>query len=117
MNIRIETHFRPDVALVSLRGGLSARYAEDLEASVRTAMSQARVLLLDLSQLELIDSTGLGALIRCLRACLAARVRLCLVSLQSGPRMVLELTRTEQLFDIFDSLEGALEATQEVMAA
>ncbi len=109
MEIQIKPQFTPDSALIKLSGKLSARSADQLEDSFRPLLVQHRHLMIECSDLSLIDSTGLGALVRCLRAALSANSRLSLVALQKGPRMVLELTRTHQIFDIYDSVTGALQ--------
>lgn len=109
MEIQISPNFAPESALLRLKGALSARYAETLEETVRTLLVHHRHLIFDCSELNLLDSTGLGALVRCLRAVASGRGRLSLVNLQHGPRMVLELTRTNQLFDIYDNVAGALQ--------
>jgi anti-sigma B factor antagonist len=108
MKIQINTQSFSGVAVISLSGALTAEYADSIEQAVKTALGQSRVLILDCEQLDLLDSTGLGALIRCLRASLAARSRLCLANVKTTPRMVFQLTRTHQLFDIYDSVTGAL---------
>ena len=108
MNMTINTHSFAGTAVIKLDGALTAEYAESLEQIVRTGLSLARVVVLDCDKLDLLDSNGLGALIRCLRASLAAHSRLCLVDIKAAPRMVLQLTRTHQLFDIYDSVAGAL---------
>ncbi|MGV3526676.1 MAG: STAS domain-containing protein [Candidatus Sericytochromatia bacterium] len=108
MDIQVNLHPGSNVPIVSLQGALTARAGESLEQAVRGLLPQQRLVLLDCRELTLLDSTGLGALIRCLRFALAQNCALALVDLRSAPRMVLELTRTHQLFDIYDSVDGAL---------
>ncbi|PIQ24159.1 anti-sigma factor antagonist [bacterium (Candidatus Blackallbacteria) CG17_big_fil_post_rev_8_21_14_2_50_48_46] len=108
MKITVNTQSHPGSAVLSLKGTLTADYTQDLENAVANALKTARALVLDFEELNLLDSTGLGALIRCLRMSLAARSSIYLANVKSGPRMVLQLTRTHRLFDIYDSVDAAI---------
>lgn len=93
---------------VYLEGNLTAATHRAFEKRFEAALTLAPVVLLDMHEVKLLDSTGLGALIRCLRLSVNKQSRLLLIGLQPSPRMVLELTRTEQLFDIYPTQAAAL---------
>lgn len=65
-------------------------------------------LILDCSELSYIDSTGLGALLSCLRKAVAKGGDMRLSALLPAVFMVFELTRVETVFRIYDSLAQAL---------
>lgn len=58
-----------------------------------------RILILDCKELQSLDYQGLKAMMRCLRKSLENGCQLYLQALSSGPRMILEITRTLQLFN------------------
>ncbi|MCA0921456.1 STAS domain-containing protein [Pseudooceanicola nanhaiensis] len=63
--------------------------------------------LLDLSQVDFIDSSGLGAIVGVMK-CLAPERRLDLASLQPNVERVFRLTRMDSVFIIYPSREEAL---------
>jgi anti-sigma B factor antagonist len=105
----IEVEYMPQLnrATLYLEGNFTAATHRQFEKSFEQVLSQAPVILLDLSEVKILDSTGLGALIRCLKLSLNVKARLILTGVQPSPRMVLELTRTDQLFEIYDSQTAA----------
>lgn len=118
MQIQINNHQYPDLTVLKLAGVLTAVYAEHLEECYRTVLRNSRHIVIDCQKLEQLDSTGLGALIRCLRATLSAQSQMSLIHVQGAPKMALEVTRTHQLFDIYDSIQSVLNASApEVLAA
>lgn len=64
-------------------------------------------IVIDLSKTEFIDSSGLGALVICYRACQAANIAMVLRGVREQVRMVLELTDLEQLFTFEPAPEDA----------
>ena len=65
-------------------------------------------LILDCSKLSYIDSTGLGALLSCLRKAVAKGGDMRLFALLPAVFMVFELTRVQTVFRIYESLAQAL---------
>jgi anti-anti-sigma factor len=57
-----------------------------------------QTIIIDLSQTNFIDSSGLGALVICYRACHGKGIAMVLRGVQEQVRMVLELTDLDQLF-------------------
>lgn len=72
-----------------------------LEAAMKILLNtETTTLLLDLSKVKFIDSAGLGALVKVLKATESAGKRLTLCGLRSQVSMLLKLTRMETLFEI-----------------
>jgi anti-sigma B factor antagonist len=69
---------------------------------------QDRVVL-DLSDVPYIDSSGIASLVEGLQAAKAKQARFILVGLNEGPRHVLELTKLLNVFEIAPSEEEALQ--------
>lgn len=65
--------------------------------------------MLDLSQIEFIDSSGLGAIVSILKS-RPSTMTMTLVGLSSGVERVFRLTRMDRVFDIQPTVKEALQA-------
>lgn len=65
------------------------------------------LIVLDLSRVEFIDSSGLGAIVASMKH-LGGRRKLALAGLTPTVARVFELTRMDTVFKIFPTLDGAL---------
>ena len=66
----------------------------------------------DLSRLEFIDSSGLGALLSCLRQIQARDGDLKLCGMAQPVRALFELVRMHRIFHLFDTQAAAIRAFQ-----
>ncbi|MBE9157841.1 anti-sigma factor antagonist [Nodosilinea sp. LEGE 06152] len=100
------------VCVVGVPSTLTVVEAVEFEKQVKHhCLSQPvpESIIIDLSQTEFIDSSGLGALVICYRTCKAKGVEMVLRGVQEQVRMVLALTDLEQLFT-FEAVSGEPEA-------
>ena len=65
---------------------------------------------IDMEQVEFMDSAGLGTLIAVLKQVTERGGDLKIAALQKKPRMVFEITRAYKVFEIFENIEDALNA-------
>lgn len=65
-------------------------------------------ILLDLSAVEFIDSSGLGAIVSCLKNIGMAGKKLSICSLQETTLSMFKLTRMDKVFVIYDDEDSAL---------
>ncbi len=65
-------------------------------------------IVLDLSAVTFLDSTGLGVLITCLKRCRSAEGDLVLVTAQPNVLKVLEITGLNDVFHVHDSVDDAI---------
>ena len=100
MFISITATEDPETVCMYMEGKLNASTQEAFEGKFQEALQRAQMILFDFSAVEQIDSAGLGTLIRCFHEGLTAKVRLVLLHLQSQPGSVIELTKTEQVFEL-----------------
>jgi anti-sigma B factor antagonist len=63
---------------------------------------------IDLKQVDFMDSAGLGTLIAVLKRITEAGGDMKIACLQKKPRMVFEITRAYKVFEIYDSVDEAL---------
>jgi len=67
-------------------------------------------LLIDLGEVDFIDSSGLGTLVSCLNSLKKAGGKLKICDIQENPRQVFEMTRLDRVFEIFYGRDEALES-------
>lgn len=71
-------------------------------------------LIMDLSTVEYVDSTGLGAILLAHRQLSEHEIPLVLVGLQDSVLSLLRLSQLIDLFDVFDTVDEALEEMSEI---
>lgn len=98
------------VAVIRCHGPIVLGELEALRDAARSAIKQSGRLILDLADVKFIDSTGLGMLAV---LCVSARKQsgdVKLVAPCPEIREVLEITMLGRIFEVFPSVEAALEA-------
>lgn len=100
---------KPDDGYVEVQvdGRLVASCAEEVQAALDKALETSVNLLVDLSKMTHIDSSGLGVLVRALQKSRAAGGTVRLACLQPHPRIVFDITKVYRVFEIYDTLEEA----------
>jgi anti-sigma B factor antagonist len=94
---------------VRLRGRLDAQSATSLKELWRNYDEQGQHnILLDLHQVEFIDSIGISTLVSGLKQFRARGGDLRLIGLQPSARAVFELMMLDRVFEIFETPEEAL---------
>ena len=105
---------RPDVVLLAVDGELDTltapRLAEDLDAALATALADGAALVVDLSDVMFLASSGLAVLVDGARQAGAAARRLHLVTASRVVSRPLEVTGADTLFDIHPDVASALAA-------
>lgn len=98
------------VTVVDISGRLDAEHAELLKTEFRKLLQPNAKMVFNLKDLEYLDSTGLGAIVFCLKNCNERGCKLKLANLGEKPRMIFEITRAYRIFDIYDDLDQAVAA-------
>jgi len=112
--LEIKVSEQKKATIVSLAGSADMREAEVLDTQLEKEFSLGRYnLVMDLSKLEFMSSMGLGSLIRAHIRCRAKKGRLSLVNPQPAVLKVIQTTRLNELFNIYGTLEEALEVSKE----
>ena len=89
---------------------LDASNAGEFKRDVAPLLEANTKLVLDLSRLRFVDSSGLGAFISCLRKLNAKGGELKLCGMSKQVRAVFELVRMHRVFDICSTREEAVRA-------
>jgi len=86
---------------VEICGRLDGATAAETKAGLHSLIASGRFrLVLNLRDLEFVDSAGLGVLVGCLRRCVAMGGDLYLTEVPELIRSVLELTRLTRVFQV-----------------
>ena len=95
--------------VISLDGTLNARSADQVKDAFRQAVGEGiRKVVLDLSSVPFIDSSGLAALVSGLKTLNEKNGSLKLASLQSQADLLFKLTMFDKVFEIFTDVDAAL---------
>lgn len=97
-----------DVCVISPEGRLDALNANRFRHHFQDLAKESRDFVVDLEEIEFIDSTGLGALVACLKTAAESGGNVKIANLQQKTRMVFEITRAYKIFDIFDDVDTAV---------
>jgi anti-sigma B factor antagonist len=110
MNLKTETHGKIQVIIIH-EERLDAHNSEMLKTEVNRIFNQGtHELLIDLKDVRFIDSSGLGVLVSGFKNASTHQGSLKLCSLQSQVKSMFELTRLHRVFDIFPSVDEALDS-------
>ena len=105
---RIEVRTLPEAAIVTVRGDVDIDLADALRASLAEAIARRRRVVLTFAEVAVIDSVGLGVLVRAHRDARRLGGALCLVAASHFIITVLHAVRLDAIFPLFDDCEQAL---------
>jgi anti-sigma B factor antagonist len=106
LNGRIEGN---DVLVIDLReDNLDASNVREFRDVVQSLMQERTRVVLDLSGVKFVDSSGLGALISCLRQLNSRRGDFRLCEMSRTVRALFELMRMHRVFNIHDTRADAV---------
>ncbi|MFQ5650532.1 MAG: STAS domain-containing protein [bacterium] len=108
--IKIKEKMVGDVAICTIEGKLSGIEGKgQIQERIRELMGKdITKIILDLSKVSWIDSTGLGELIASLSSIKKKDGNMVLTNLQAPVQSLLKMTNLTQIFDAFEGVEDAL---------
>lgn len=86
---------------------LDASNSKEFKDSMTPVLAMADKFVFDLSCLTFIDSSGLGAILSCLRTVSTRKAQIKICNLGKSVRIVFELVNMHKVFDVFNSVEEA----------
>lgn len=89
---------------------LDASNTGEFKRDITPVLQANTKLVLDLSRLRFVDSSGLGAILSCLRQLSAKSGDLKLCGMSKQVRALFELVRMHRIFDIYDTQDEAVGA-------
>jgi anti-sigma B factor antagonist len=98
-----------DVLVIALHeDNLDASNVREFKDAVQSMIHERTRVVLDMSDVKFVDSSGLGALISCLRLLNSSRGDFKLCAMSKTVRALFELMRMHRVFNIYDSREDAV---------
>ncbi len=110
MSLDISRREKEGITILDLKGPLTAGAgAATLRETLRSRLGEEhKQLILNLAEVEYIDSTGLGAMVMCFTGSRKAGGRLVLLNLNRRHLELLVLTKLSTVFEIFDDEQQAV---------
>jgi anti-sigma B factor antagonist len=108
METGVSTSQLGDAVIVTVAGDIDVTSAPDLTAALQPHLDHAPILIIDLQQANFIDSTGLSVFVAAAQT--RGRTTLRLVITTERIARIFSITGLDQVFGVFDSREGAMEA-------
>ncbi|MEQ9371293.1 MAG: STAS domain-containing protein [Coleofasciculus chthonoplastes F3-SA18-01] len=98
------------LSIVRPTGQVNASNAVELDHQLKSAILSDRysTVLVDMQQVETLDSAGLGVLVSALRLAQRQNQRFSLCRVGNSVRMIFELTQLDQAMEIFESYDDFL---------
>ena len=89
---------------------LDAGNAKEFKRDIASVLEPCRKVVFDLRELRFVDSSGLGAILSCLRQLTGKGGELKLCAMTKPVRALFELVRMHKIFDIYVTKDEALQA-------
>ncbi len=100
-----------DVEILKLSDRIDASCSFELKEIVQEMIEQKKIhLLINLSNVTFIDSSGLGTLITCLKTIKNVGGQLKIAHLCQNVKNVFDMTRMDRVFEIFENDEAAIKS-------
>jgi len=102
---------RQGVSVVQVSGTLTCENSDALVTRFTAWLdlrSPARCVF-DLSQLEMLDSSGIGRLVMCLHKAKSHGGEVCLAAVHDKPATVIAIARLDRIFRVFPTVDAAVQ--------
>jgi anti-sigma B factor antagonist len=109
--MKLNTQILENVAgvLIAIDGeNLDAGNSKEFKDMIHASLNSYSLAIIDLSAINFVDSSGLGALLSCLRAMNNKNGQLKIIGLTKPVRALFELVRMHRIFSIYNTLDEAL---------
>jgi len=117
LSIDIKAEHDGDALIFRLRGSLDIATSPSVRAALSEAADNGKHdIIVDLTELQFIDSTGLGALIGAHRRAVENKGRVCLVAREGVILRLLNITGLIRVFSVYPDRQAALDERQRVVS-
>ena len=103
-----EIREEPGAVIVALEGDVDLQSSPDARKVLLECVGRKKPVLVDLSGVGYIDSSGVASLVESLQTARKSGSNLILVAVSEGALRVLQLARLDKVFTICDSVEDGL---------
>mgnify|MGYP006285576239 CR=1 FL=1 len=101
------------VVITVLTDAIDAGNVTDFKSSITPLLENANKVALDMNRVKFMDSSGVGAMLACLRTLHAQNGEIKLFNLKNQLKELFKLVRLDRIIDIRDSRKAVLKAFQE----
>ena len=109
--MKVIPEWQGPILILRLQGALTMQNSDGLVAQFKTHLtSTCQACVFALAELELIDSSGVGALVTCFNEARRRSIPLRLAAVRGQPQMTLKVARTEPFLPVFDTVAQAVAA-------
>ena len=98
--------------ILKLGGEIDFHVSPKVREDVLAGLNEGQNLLVDLSDVSYIDSSGIASLVEGFQHAKGKSLSFALVGVRDGVMSVLKLTRLDKVFPMFDSAEAAMSASK-----
>ena len=114
MSLKVETRQLDGVTVVSCHGRIIlGEESAGMRETLKRALTSSRQLVLDLSGVSYIDSSGLGTLVGVYSSARAAGADIKLAGLNQRLRDLLQITKLVTVFEVYDTVQEAVAALKQ----
>jgi anti-sigma B factor antagonist len=114
MSLKVETRELQGVTVVSCHGRIVlGEESAGMRDTLKRALASSRHLVLDLSEVSYIDSSGLGTLVGVYSSARAAGAEIKLAGLNPRLRDLLQITKLVTVFEVYDDVQQAIAASKQ----
>lgn len=106
--MKVEVRQRGKATILDVRGQVTFETTPELREKLLGALEEKTTVLVNLSQVAYMDSSGIATLVEGLKTAQSQKASLGLFGLTKNTRNVLELVRLDKVFRIFESEDEAL---------
>lgn len=100
---------KDSAVIIESSGRLDSYTIADLQSQLNDAIaSQPRLIAVELSKVDFIDSRALAVMVQAMHNCRDAQIDFCLLGPNGAVRRILELTRLDKAINIFLNSEEAI---------
>ena len=100
-----------DIAILDIEGEIDLYNAPEMKEIVKKLIDEKKLkIIVNLSKVSYIDSSGIGALISSVTAIKKGNGAMKLINVYASVKKVFELTKLTSFFEIYDSEEAAMRA-------
>lgn len=100
-----------DATVITLHGELDVNNIEDLKNVIETELGNGTgKILVDLNKVTYMDSAALGVLVAGLKRARLANAQFKLANVKGNVENIFKLTRLTKFFDIYNSVDDAIES-------
>ena len=109
MDLKLETRHEGEAAVIAAAGEVDVFTAPDLDTEITAQLADGRSrLVVDLSGVSFLDSTGLGVLVKGLKGAREAGGSLHLVVTSDRIRKIFDITGLDAAMPLFDTVHDAV---------